>query len=286
MPTRKQGQKPPRLTGVTHPNNTTPPGSQNGGNNTQGIKIRHGDALNPPFDQRMRRIGSPLNRTHNIKRGWIQTAGKKNPMRVNFLFNVPAFSVSSSVNSNTQYDADAGDPVANSVDGLSEFLVGMGTSTSIKLQYDRTYEMFSAPAEGKENAATSLGVFADVAAWYTYFGMIEHVPVHWKDGLLLKPFKQRLSYLFVGPKLFYYGFPSSLDVTFTHFTENMVPVRADVSLGFEILPGKKGVTTNEFEEALASADIPSVGGWFNSTGTSTPDTIADVVDDLSNIGSP
>ncbi len=53
-------------------------------------------ALNPPFDPRMRRMGSPLNLSAQIKRGWIQNVDGTE--RVNFLFNPSAIDIASQVN--------------------------------------------------------------------------------------------------------------------------------------------------------------------------------------------
>lgn len=202
------------------------PGSDKKGNKAQTAI----NALNPPFDPRMRSIGSPLNLTQRIKRGWIQD--EKNGNRVNFLLNPSELDLSHNIDpSNVRQDSQAPPD-----DVTDPWYTGTGSSTGVKLLYDRTYELFSAGAGGKLGFANTYGVWADVAAWYTYLGMLDKMPTNWQNSMIVKPAQLRTSYLYVGSKLVYYGWVTGLNVTYSHFTQTMVPQRCSVDVGFQILP--------------------------------------------------
>lgn len=193
--------------------------------------ITEATALNPPFDPRMRRIGSPLNRTAAIKRGWIQD--EQAAKRVNFLFNPSQLDLSHAINP----EAVATYKQQRPVDVMDPYYTSTGSSTSLKLLYDRTYELFSAPGTGQgKNLANRYGVYADVAAWYVFLGMLEEMPETWEDTLMEQPAQLKAAYLFVGPKLVYFGWVSGISVTYSHWTQNMIPSRCAVDVSFTILP--------------------------------------------------
>lgn len=188
-------------------------------------------ALNPPFDPRMRRIGSPLNLTGRIQRGWIQSTDGK---RVNFLFNPSQLDLTHTV------DPDAALNPAQKIDGdLNPDYVYTASSTGVRLLYDRTYELFSPDSSGKTNFANKYGVWADVAAWYTFVGMLRRMPTAWDDSFITAPPQYNPAWLFVGPSMAYYGWVNSINVTYSHWTQAMVPSRCAVDIGFQILPYAK-----------------------------------------------
>lgn len=194
------------------------------------------EALNPPFDPRMRRIGSPLNLSGRVKRGWIQSERGRPRHRVNFLFN-PA-----QIDLNHQFDSSV--PTREqreTIDqgkGLRNFLATTGSSLSLQLLYDRTYELFSPPKAGKSNFANQFGVYADVAAWYTYLNMLEEMPTTWDESMITGPAVPRESFLFIGQRLVFYGWITGISVTYAHWNQHMVPARCSVGIQFTILPNQ------------------------------------------------
>lgn len=208
-------------------------------------------ALNPDFDPRMRSIGSPLNNARRMRRGWIQSLDNR---RVNFLFNPSELSLTHNQGEGTVTTAQE----LTVDDGtLSPSYASTGSGTSVKLLYDRTYEMFSPPSDGPRGFANRYGVWADVAAWYVLLGMLPEMPTSWEDSLIVDPAQPTPAYLFIGPKMVYHGWVTSIGVTYTHWSQNMVPVRCAVDVAFEILP---------FRDAEAPlrgrvANDETVGGW-------------------------
>jgi hypothetical protein len=59
---------------------------------------------------------------------------------------------------------------------------------------------------------------------------------------------------------FYYGYVDSFDVTFTHFTQFMVPMRAAVDVSFTLLPLN---TTSLTYGVGLNSQIASQGGSAN-----------------------
>lgn len=191
-------------------------------------------ALNPPFDPRMRRIGSPLNLTSKIQRGWIQTSEEETDQyRINFLFNPSQLDLVHSIDpNNTRLDAQTPPD-----DVTDPYYTSTGSSTGVKLLYDRTYELFSSPKDpANQSFANKYGVWADVAAWYVFTGMLPDMPTDWTDSLITQPAQMRRAFLFVGPNLVYYGWVTGVNVTYSHWTQNMIPQRCSVDVGFQILP--------------------------------------------------
>lgn len=183
--------------------------------------------LTPPFDERMRRVGSPLNNARKIKRGWLYNDVTGD--RINFLFNPSQLDVSSAMdpsavrNPNQMPDVDQ---------GSDQFLTSTGLNLSFKLLYDRTYELYS----GGKSAAHQFGVFADVAAWYVYHGMLDDIPTNWEEGYIMNPMFMVPSYLFIGPRLTYFGYVSSMAVAYSHWTQDMIPSRCAIDVSFVVLP--------------------------------------------------
>jgi hypothetical protein len=112
----------------------------------------------------------------------------------------------------------------------------IGSTTGVKLLYDRTYELFSPPKTGRLDFANKYGVWADVAAWYVYLGLLPEMPDSWENSLITDPPVLKNSYLFVGPKLVYYGWVTGINVTYSHWSMQMVPSRCAVDVSFQILP--------------------------------------------------
>lgn len=211
--------------------------------------------LNPPFDPRMRRIGSPLNQGTRMKRGWIQEA--EGTKRVNFLFNPSQLDLSHSIDATVALsDADQ----ANPTDPTDPFYSSSTGSLSIKLLYDRTYELFSPPKnDDLAGLANKLGVYADVAAWYTFLDMLDEMPTTWEDTLLKRLPIYKTAYLFMGNRQVYYGWVAGISVVYSHWTQFMIPSRCAIDISMNLLPH-----SGDAPSRVGDAD-PDKSGFQSST---------------------
>lgn len=244
---------------------------QSGGPQSGGLQI-----LNPPFDQRMRSIGSPEFTPGLIKRGWIQTAagtngksqGPNGNCRVNFLFNPSTVSASSTVNI-TQPSPQQVQTNDNRVPGDLPFYASTGSTLGFSLLFDRTYDLWT-NKNTKPTVASTFGVYSDVGAFYYYFGMITEPPSAaqvgpghigqpgdpappvitqgWRTMSPMAPPHYFGSHIYIGDKLFFYGACESLAITYTHWNHEMVPMRCSIDLSFTLL--QDPATTQKAVNAL------------------------------------
>lgn len=254
-PKNNGGTKPPKG-GHKPPKNGNHGGGKSDGASNPG-NGGSGDlsgVLNPPFDPRMRKVGSPLNLSHEMKRGWAIT--EDGTKRVNFLFNPSSITVSNAVDPMAQRQ-DTVPEAVNDAGGVQVFAdnpISQG-AVGLDLLYDRTYEMFSGSKVKNQtiknndvDMAEAYGVYADVAAWWTLVGMYEQMPKGWHDSIPVSPMMQIPMYLFIGPYLLYYGFIDNLGVTYSHWSQRMIPQRCKVSVSFSMLPKPGG--SKEVSEIL------------------------------------
>jgi hypothetical protein len=209
---------------------TTTSGASKGGKKKKGGKKNFNyniAPLNPPFDPRMRQIGNPLHNSKAMKRGWVQTT--EDNLRVNFLFNPSQLDLNHGVNTDLARNPD----YTPNDDVMDITYASMGSTLGVKLLYDRTYELVG---NSSANFATRYGVFADVAAWYVLLGMLPEMPGDWKDSMIVAPATIKQAYLFLGLRMVFYGWLTSIAVTYTHWNQQMVPVRCSVDLQMELLP--------------------------------------------------
>ena len=203
--------------------------------------------LNPPFDPRTRTIGPPGHHK-GMKRGHITLArphpatGVKHAIR--FMYNPIS----------VQVDHGVSTPIINDPNmqqkrnmGQMGNLVGIGR-TNVQLYFDRTYETWDRSKRGTR--AGRFGVYADVLAFYQ---MLNIAPIErdtdiertswglkitetmWHNLYPVSPPTYTLAYLYIGDKLKFYGQIESLNVTYSHFTQKMVPNRGVVSLSLALL---------------------------------------------------
>jgi hypothetical protein len=210
-------------------------GGGNGGGQGKGGKKKRGgkkqfrysiEPLNPPFDPRMRQIGAPYHRARDMKRGWVQT--DEDNLRVNFLFNPSQLDLGHQVN----VDAVRNPDFAPSSDVMSPDYVSMGSTLNVKLLYDRTYELLGSDG----GFAHRFGVWADVAAWYVLLGMLPEMPADWRESIITDPPTIKSAYLFLGPRMVFYGYLTGINVTYSHWNQQMIPLRCSVDLSMELLP--------------------------------------------------
>lgn len=161
---------------------------------------------------------------------------------VQFMYNPPSISIShqTSTSSPELASADNLSGDENIGSGLSDsgYLTAYGAtlgSTGVELLFDRTYEVWQ---EGPSTQRGKYGVYADVHALYRLLGLVDMDDDVTASGgysyptLPLTPV-QRV-WLELGDGLRYYGFPTNLDIAYTHFSDTLVPTRCTVSLGLAL----------------------------------------------------
>lgn len=231
---------------------------------------------NPPFDGRLGQRGA-VDATgkfvrlprEQVLRGFMMTDmarvdGAK--YLLHFQFNPTSFSHSAALSANipTQSMPDQGGEGSN----WMSFIANTGQSVAFNLLFDRTYETWDSTAT---TFAGEQGVLADVKTLYAMLGMYGTSdetdpnlqksvdPAH-VDQLTPKSVLSGGNPVWVnfGPLMSYYGIIQSIDVTFTHFTQKMTPVRATVGLSMALIPRVEGRN-----------DLPGmsgVGTWGNVVG--------------------
>jgi hypothetical protein len=176
--------------------------------------------------------------------------------RCNFLYNPSVLNVSHSVNSAVQADDNALNP--NDVTA-KDFLMPLQQTVQFSLLFDRTYEMWdSSRVTGAENVfVPALGVGWDISMLYKITGISASVAVTGEGtdakGDSTKSFRKgQFSfdaagpmlyvpvYLVVGDTLNYYGVIQDLEIQYTHWTQQMIPSRCQVSISMQLLPKPKG----------------------------------------------
>lgn len=209
--------------------------------------------LNPPFDNRMLSTGgaNPALKDRPLKRGRIVavTGG----LQINFMFNPSVLNVS--------YAFDDSNPDQQKTDTtVTPDLPGQG-QLSVDLLFDRTYEVWE---RSTTNAAAVYGVHTDILSFYAFLGMIPSdytVNSGWETLYPSSQIRRQDSYLYIGDRLKYYGYVTSLTVQYTHWSWDMVPVRAAVNIGYSVL-----LTTP------TSSDTGSSSSSSDSGSTTTPST--------------
>ena len=157
------------------------------------------------------------------------------------------------------------------------YLIGLASTLDFSLYFDRTFEVNTAASQTNGTYApympmgylpgTSLnaeaneiitqddprliGVKADINALYRVVGMTDAISGQtWTNdngspttATITGPMQQVPAYLMLGANLFsnipyWYGYIDSIGVTYTHFTQDMVPMRAQVDVEFTLLPSQ------------------------------------------------
>jgi len=229
--------------------------------------------LNPKIHDFAQNIGSPNSRGPGgrLLKGRIVTEapmkGGKSGALV-FMYNPGEISVehnalSSVANTNNQDFNSGGDNSAYDVGMIQQ------GSVSLDLYFDRTYEMAQRNPSG--NVAHKIGCYADVLAIYQMAGMIDssaHFTLPKGAGPDISniaswptaPFvPNTMVYAYVGSPTGFYGALSSLSITYSHFTYDLVPVRCVISVGitFQTTPLGKAADT----VVIGSQLTPGLGGF-------------------------
>jgi hypothetical protein len=241
----------------------------------------------PAFDNRIRSLTRPFGSgTTPLQRGFMlwdtsQTfpAGysKANgPAYILFLFNPSTISASYEMASSGA-QAAVNFPVASDP---AQLIVPLAQSISFSLYFDRTYEMNT---QGATNQIQDLGVDVDVIAIRQFTGMYAqeytsnlvsgavgqtNPGLNAKGGLSQGIMQLTLGYLYFsgpGTALSFYGFINSWDVTYTHFNQNMIPMRCVADISWNLLPPPNAPQPT----AAAALQISQLGGNYPGVGTGT-----------------
>ncbi|MFV0135489.1 hypothetical protein ACLGIH_20095 [Streptomyces sp. HMX87] len=214
------------------------------------------------FDPRIQSIPSYLpgekkGSSFGLHRGYMTTAFPKGQSgrfyMLNFLYNPSTVQVSHGIDAANQVmpaytrsDQDSGTP-----------LIAAGGTLSFSLLFDRSYEM-SDPTKFNTVEGT-YGVMADIHVLYNLVGINEKQVV-WNQGtessaessadadnvigvMQMRPvwcrfgqartaMRDKLPAL---SRMEYFGYVSSLDITYTHFSQRMTPVRCAVSVSMQLM---------------------------------------------------
>ncbi|WP_020142231.1 hypothetical protein [Terracoccus sp. 273MFTsu3.1] len=220
---------------------------------------------NPPFDSRTGSRGAVdstgkfiQSSREKLKRGYIITdkpssLGKR--YLLNFQYNPTSFSHSASLQ--TDMSALGVDTNGKDVDWAS-FMASTGQSVDFSLLFDRTYETW---IYNKDKPASAQGVLADIKTLYAMLGLYYTSDASGGGGATGDPLSiATLSptgvlqatpvWVSFGPLMQFYGMIGGVNVTFTHFTQKMTPVRAAVNLSLTVLPRSEDSPTQKATKTI------------------------------------
>ena len=217
---------------------------------------------NPPFDTRIRRympgIQGPTSTGYIEQADFMASAlGLVRPYKVRFLYNPESLSVGYAAN-----DAVLPPEVQSSEMNAAQALISNMQSIGFSLFFDRTYELNSpnVPMSDVYKKQLEQGVYADIAALERVVGIYDG------QGPILKmPMRLYFGPRYAGPAvqkgrpLAYFGYINSLSVVYSLFTKDMVPVRAQVSVGFTQMMQSKDAPHGYIQPTDGSVPITTVG---------------------------
>lgn len=232
------------------------------------LKGKPGFALsqNPPFHPSILEVGGANKSTRpvdisnvypdgHLYRGLMsnridtsQPGSSQIQYKVNFLYNPSTIEETRALDINSEVlptlARNPGDP--------SAYKTGLATTVNFSLLFDRTYELWDKAYNGTDEG--TFGCLVDVNAFYNMLG-INALQVATLSNLQHGAASQRLadgnhSIVTSGPMsaipvdlyfgyqsvgaLKYFGIVTDLDITYTHFTQKMVPMRVAIGIGFQV----------------------------------------------------
>lgn len=203
---------------------------------------------NPAFDPRilnipMRQVSGSTGKDSTLYRGALITRAPHIDgiqRKVNFLYNPSTITESRSIDLNNQVLPDyARDP-----NDTSDYNTMLNTSISFALLFDRTYELWDSKYQGTD--VGTFGVSVDTNAFYNLTGInVKNKLADTRGGgsatmvvqgpMTMVPLDLYFGYGSPGG-LKYFGIITSMGITYTHFTQQMVPARCAVDIGFTLFP--------------------------------------------------
>ncbi|MCM3921723.1 hypothetical protein ND748_08605 [Frankia sp. AiPs1] len=167
-----------------------------------------------------------------------------NRVELNFLYNPSIVTASHSVDLN----ADGVLPsYARNKDDIGSYITPLNATVSFDLLFDRTYELWDSAKSKQEEYQT--GVLADIGTFYKMVGMYDQYATTvqgsgktgdavMKSSGSLGPMIPTNAVVLFGAwsnSLSYYGMIQSGNVQFTHWTGAMIPQRATLSIGMQLI---------------------------------------------------
>lgn len=209
---------------------------------------------NPPFHPNITNLSgtqltaSNLRPDRELYRGLITTRGfgsSKPAYRVNFLYNPSTISEARGIDETSEILPAA---ERNPLDP-SQYRVGLNGAVSFNLLFDRTYELWDASYVNTDEG--TYGVYADVNAFYNLLGInslnvqspvalgtgiysVDKYAMVVQGNMTMTPVDLYFGYKSNGA-LKYFGYISQFDVTYTHFTQKMIPQRCAINIGFTLM---------------------------------------------------
>lgn len=209
----------------------------------------YGVIENPAFDSRIlnipfRQVSSSGggSKDSTLYRGAIITADTVNSKKykVNFLYNPSTIAETRNLDMNNQMLPD----YARNPNDTGDYNTMLNTTIGFSLLFDRTYELWDSKYNGTD--VGTYGVQVDTNAFYNLCGINipQKVPgVHGgkaytkvvQGPMTMTPVDLYFGYGSPGG-LHYFGIISSLNITYSHFSQQMVPMRCGIDIGFNLFP--------------------------------------------------
>lgn len=152
----------------------------------------------------------------------VKATGVIDSVKVRFLYNPSDFTENLAPTDTVTATVDPND---NSTNDVSTLIGQTQTTYSFNLLFDRTYEVnagFDTPGDPSQNSHLT-GVMVDILAFKALLG----IPLNGAGMPLYLP-----TYLFLGGvnSPAFYGVITNASIAYSHFSYNMVPMRAAVSI--------------------------------------------------------
>jgi len=246
-----------------------------------------GVIVNPPFDKRITSIPGIVGslKGKGLTRGRIRQANIDHGHHrygCNFLYNPQSVSAQHAIDTSIVNQKDPND--------LSSIIVPLSQSVNFQLLFDRTYETWD--SKYNNTPIGKQGVYADILALYNIVGITAKIDEaslgaagdggaqalgqrgSEMDTMVVSPMVWTPVWVYFGGPLKYYGAISSLGVTYSHWTQNMIPNRAGVDITLSLLPKPSNTLTQNIDDnadynarigisadkPLSMADIRRAGG--------------------------
>lgn len=189
------------------------------------------------------------NANSELYRGLMATRtqpGSNQQFRIKFLYNPATISESRSLDLNNNVLPS----YARNPDDPGQYKTGLNATVNFSLLFDRTYELWDSSYIGTD--ANTYGVLADVNALYNMLNINQQTvqtPAQLSSGsfqatgkyslvvqgtMAAVPLDLYFGYRSAG-SLKYFGYVNQFDVTWTHFSQKMVPMRCAVNIGFSLM---------------------------------------------------
>lgn len=261
----------------------------------------------PAFDPRIRTLSRPFSTgTTPIQRGymvwdpavpWVAPYGSGSASgqsftsapKVLFLYNPSTIEASYTISSTSYMSALLYPVTTLSVTPRVQLQQQVGFT----IMFDRTYEMNSA---GQSALMKQYGVELDVLAMKQFTGMFASLdstadgstnpttgstggqgstadPINNPSGIMQGVMQVAYSYVEFAPGtgLQYYGYVDEWDVSYTHFNQNMIPMRCVIDVSFTLMPpptgnasGSSSTAASQLGGLLPNSQLPP--GTLPTTG--------------------